>query len=338
MYTDIQNALDNRRVAEENKEYQLLLEETFVDPGVSMDDIIAESFRQEVGALYRLVMKLYDRGVADINGVTSEELTQLSNYISAAEKTLRDYPFVEQLKPRAMEYYTSAVDWVNKNIGELDDSGQPIQLINESQVREYTEAWKYMTTTWKATIDGSRGIEDSVATDNASMKLLSVTANPDFITDAVFELAILPIKINGVNTNRLHLIVHYKGHTYQPVSIHTAEGSDIFKRVLFMQRDNRNKHIIVNNFDVHRTNGRMIPGARKSIKERGIVNDPWDTEYTSNQRQFGITRIRKNPKTGLNDVVLIVPGVKGGIKKELYNFGPSKDLTAGMMFMVINPV
>jgi hypothetical protein len=68
------------------------------------------------------------------------------------------------------------------------------------------------------------------------------------------------------------------------------------------------------------------------------VKDLFNVEYSSDQHTFGITRWRKNIDTGLNELVVIVPGMDGGIKQELYNYGPDTDMKAGTLVMIVNPI
>jgi len=147
-------------------------------------------------------------------------------------------------------------------------------------VDERTEAviqqdWMGITTTWKATYQDSIGIEDAVAQDGS--KLLDVTADPEFITDAVFELTMKKTAgSRGNAVDRVHVIVHYKGKTYTPVAIsvaNNAQGRAFYNAVRLAIANNPGKRIIIKNSAVSRTNGRIKEVEQGSLVEQGIVND-----------------------------------------------------------------
>lgn len=337
--SDIEKAIEAKRAELNAKDLKLLYEESFIEEYRDFGKNVENTFRTEVGEIYKTVLRWYKQGVSSIGDVDGLELTDLDQHIANVEYMIQTFPDYVKNQPGAMQYYDYAIKWLKKTIGDVAPKQTPQMILEKSFVDENSDQWRNMTTTWKASIDGSLGIEDSVAEDNPSMKLLQVTANPDFITDSVFELSILPIKINGKIQNRLHLTVHYKGHTYKPVSLHTAEGSSIFNQVYHLQKTlAKGEKIILDNASVSRTNGRIIVSSLDTLSKKGLVSDPWTIEYSSNQNTFGITRHRKNPKTNLNEIVAVVPGMDGGNKQELYNYGPNTSMNEGMVVMMVKPI
>ena len=329
---------ESQSIPEYTEKENLLIDELFDDEMPNFINTLSESFRLEVGQLYKLLMKIYYKGAKSVQDISAQELGDVDQMIANIEWLLQAYPQLSELKPQVIQYYNSCIKYFEGIVGPYTPKQPPREVLEKNFIEETDPVWRHMTTTWKKTLEGSVGIEDSVALDDHNMKLLQVTANPDFITDSIFELKIIPVTYNGHTFDRLHVIVHYKGHEYSPVSIHTAENNtNLYRAVKSLQSKNPGRKIILQNNNVHRTNGRIIAGQLGTVQNKGLVNNFFDIEYSSNQKKFAITRVRKNPKTQLNEVVAIVPGMDGGHKTELYNYGSNTAMRSGMLVMISNP-
>jgi hypothetical protein len=61
------------------------------------------------------------------------------------------------------------------------------------------------------------GIQESVATDGSNVRLTDVMSEHNFLNDTQFELIFQ-------GNNQPFVVVHYKGHTFSPVFIQTAQN------------------------------------------------------------------------------------------------------------------
>ena len=168
-------------------------------------------------------------------------------------------------------------------------------------------SWKNRTIIYKASNGTSVGIEDAYAEGHEGeeeYKLSRVTTNPDFITNAVFELVSNKVITADNKTKEvLQLKITYNGHTYQPTTIATAhneEGKRFYGRAMAAIRYaiSQGKRVLVNK--VMRSNGRIIPTTPRSMQDSGLISMQknqvgfyiYDVEYTENQDIFGTTVTR----------------------------------------------
>jgi hypothetical protein len=90
---------------------------------------------------------------------------------------------------------------------------------------EDSEDWRLFTATRWSRPGMGNGISESVATDNSNIKLSDCIGDPGFLNEATFELVLMttPEMRRG---NQPFVVVHYKGHTFTPVFIQSAQNQN----------------------------------------------------------------------------------------------------------------
>jgi hypothetical protein len=151
----------------------------------------------------------------------------------------------------------------------------------EQQKQEVVLDWTQHTTTHTHTVDGSVGIEDATAIDDASKKLKHVTGEPDFIANSRFIFGIT--NVNG--KEKITVQVVYKSVTYQPVTVSTANnplGRAFYGKVRKALRQAKANQVVVAT-SVSRTGGKMHAGNAHLMTEAA----PGQTALVSTKRGEG---------------------------------------------------
>lgn len=265
-----------------------------------------------------------------LDGVTMTNAEQLIADLYAIQDEAEQYGIpLNQAVINTVEQNASYLNYLNSNI-----TGQnlPPKVVEPNEVVEGEEAWRKLTTTYKASI------EESVAQDNPNMKLSDVTGNPDFIRNARF---VIGAKGGVINRNRvvITLTITYNGHTYTPVDIHTAEGNNVSVFRTIMRALNAlpdGKALVVPNESISRTFGRFKEGQPGTLEEKGIITDDnlWDVEFTNEQDEFGL--IENIGYGGTAYQAVIKPGQTTTGKTQMYiysNMNDSRPAVGTLVYM-----
>ena len=208
----------------------------------------------------------------------------------------------------------------------------------EQQKQEVVQDWTQHTTTHTHTLDNSIGIEEATAIDDASKKLKYVTGEPDFVANSRFIFGVT--NING--QEKLTVQVVYKGVTYQPVTISTANnplGRKFYGKVRRALRQANSKQVVVAT-SVKRTSGRMHAGIAHLMTE----TVPGQTALVSTKRGEGevyLYDVQLGPQFGRvveqgNMYAVVIPGTNGGQNQTVYMFNNNVEALAGTYAMVLN--
>ena len=156
--------------------------------------------------------------------------------------------------------------------------------------------WSLMTKTrWNRPGVGG-GIQESVATDDSKIKLTDVIGDNNFLDDAQFELVFQ-------GNNQPFVVIRYKGHTFTPVFIQTAQNQNRQKGYSFWNAIKRTLPLAGPNQMVvpvkvsrttgkeKRTNDDGSLAAPRSLFDVGLIRDDnmYELELSVNQDVFGIT-------------------------------------------------
>lgn len=208
----------------------------------------------------------------------------------------------------------------------------------EQQKQEVVQDWTQHTTTHTHTLDNSIGIEEATAIDDASKKLKYVTGEPDFVSNSRFIFGVT--NING--QEKLTVQVVYKGVTYQPVTISTANnplGRKFYGKVRQALRKANSNQVVVAT-SVKRTGGRMHAGNVHLMTEAA----PGQKTLVSTKRGEGevyLYDVQLGPQFGRvveqgNMYEVVVPGINGGKNQTVHTFNKNVEALAGTYAMVLN--
>lgn len=145
-------------------------------------------------------------------------------------------------------------EWV-RLYGPTEITPTPPDVVLPQQARG--DSWvKYTTTHTGNPSSAGYNIEDSVAVDDSKIKLQDVTANPDFIENAIIWFTLRPYG----RGNKIQMNVMYGGHQFTPVDVHTSEdasgaGRVWFSNVVRMITGGNGKFVVPTKGSIHRTNG-----------------------------------------------------------------------------------
>lgn len=316
------------------------IEQSEQDPQQTIDQLIATQYRDQVEQLMTLRNDvLYQKYNSPDGIVEGTALTAADQLISNISALLEKYP--NNFTPEQKSDFEDLVTFFQEELDYQEIQTAP-NVVDERTSAVVEEDWKSLTTTWKGTFEDSIGIEDAVAEDGS--KLLDVTGDPEFITDAVFELTMRRTKgARGKDVDRVHVIVHYKGKTYTPVSISTANtvrGRAFYNAVRLAVRNNPGKRIIIANSAVGRSNGRIKEVERGSLLDQGIINgnNLYDVAYNSTQTQFGLTKKTTDPITGSPITLVQAPGETSTQKRTLHRWTGEGTPEAGAVVMMVEPI
>ena len=310
------------------------------DPNTTLEQMIATQFNDMLQQLEILKNDiLYQKYNSPDGIVGGDGITAAEQLISNVRALLSQYP--DNFSQQNKEDFDYLVQFFQHELDFQEINTAP-NVVDERTEAVIQQDWMGITTTWKATYQDSIGIEDAVAQDGS--KLLDVTADPEFITDAVFELTMKKTAgSRGNAVDRVHVIVHYKGKTYTPVAIsvaNNAQGRAFYNAVRLAIANNPGKRIIIKNSAVSRTNGRIKEVEQGSLVEQGIVNDQnyYTLSYNSIQTQFGVTRKTTDPITGKPITKVQAPGESATQKRTLFDWEGNDIPEAGTLIMMVEPI
>lgn len=280
---------------------------------------------------------LYEKYNSPDGTIDGSALTSADQLLSNLQTLFSKYP--DAFTTELMDEYEYLRQFFADAVGITEPVSIP-QVVNQDTGESITNNYSNLTTTWKSTLDDSIGIEQAKAEDGS--KLLDVTGDPEFITDAIFELVMKVAR----GRNRVHVIVHYKGKTYEPVSILTAnttQGRAFYNAVRLAVINNPGKKIIIRNSAVSRTNGTIKEVALGLLTDQGIINDDnfYDICYNSTQTQFGITKATTDPVTNAPVIEVKAPGESVNQDRTLYVWSGTQvpqNLHSGSLVMFVNPL
>ena len=188
--------------------------------------------------------------------------------------------------------------------------------------------WGIMTKTrWNRPGVGG-GIEESVSEDN-SIKLKDVIGDPEFIQNATFEL----IMQCGKKNDQPWVVVHYKGHSFSPIFIQTAQyqnwsrgysfWSEI-KKALSVKGENQMVvagRVLRTTGKEKRTNQDGTPSSLKSLEQAGLINDSnmYTIEFSVDQQTIGITEVKEDAQ-GRKTIAVYTPSISGRGHQIIYEY------------------
>lgn len=310
------------------------------EPGQTFQQMIATQFKDQIEQLETLKNDVLYQKYNSPNGIVEgDALTAANQLVSNITELLDKYP--DNFTPEQKNDFNYLVQFFQKEINFQTIQTAP-NVVDERTEAAIEEDWKSITTTWKATFEDSVGIEDAVAEDGS--KLLDVTANPDFIMNATFELTMKRTRgSRGGSIDRVHVIVHYGGKTYTPVAISTSntiQGRAFYNAVRMAVANNPGKRIVIRNSAVSRSNGRIKQVDRGSLVDQGIINDNnlYEISYNSTQTQFGITRKTTDPITNAPITLVQAPGESATQARTLFTWTGEGVPEAGTLVMMVEPI
>ena len=201
---------------------------------------------------------------------------------------------------------------------------------DENPINDQTD-WNLLTnTTWYNPKYGE-GLIKSVSTTDSNLRLVDVMNNSDFITNAKFEFVFK-------GANQPFVIVHYKGHTFTPVFVQTANNQNRSRGFAFwtaiktaLQKVLPNQMVspvrVSRSFgSIKRTDDNGNPVPYRSLTELGLINDSnmYELEFSPNQDSFGITEERVN-SDGISVITVYTPSEGGRGHQIIYEYSNSSN-------------
>lgn len=170
----------------------------------------------------------------------------------------------------------------------LEDSGIVVDDAELADAKDLGDLQDW--TTYNTTF--SRSLEESVAEDDNSLRLLDVTSEPDFLNKCEVELDAVD---QGGFTTRIIATFTYNGHRYTPVDVWDASEGDHseFGRLVRTFAKNKKPGTKIVPIRLGRTNGIIFEqpgGTRVSLTEAGLVDDVYSVSFTNDQDEFMLTR------------------------------------------------
>lgn len=216
------------------------------------------------------------------------------------------------LDTETIDKVNRCIEWVQNNVQEV----APVQpIVPPTSIDSYSQpekSWKNTNGLYKDEFNGSTGVSSSVALDDNSLFLSSVTKNADFIDNSEFRLI--------ANNGRIYVQITYGGHTYTPVAFFTARtdaGRKLYGKILNSIRSAKSGQKVIISDGVKRSFGEFIvkeEGQYGSAHEKGMIAlsegesgiNVYDIEYSSTQSNIGITYTREiqngNSKVSITEV------------------------------------
>lgn len=215
----------------------------------------------------------------------------------------------------------------------------------DTSIMDDQENWSLMTNTrWNRPGIGG-GVQESVATDDSNLKLADVIGEHNFLNDAQLELIFQ-------DNNQPFVVVHYKGHTFTPVFIQTAQNQNRQKGYAFWSAIKRalsaaGKNQMVVPVKVSRTTGKEKRtdgtgnlAAPRSLPDVGLITDDnmYTLELSVDQDVFGITE-EVNSSDGSTVIRVYTPLADNKGHSPLYEYSNSSHgdrPSAGVPIMMID--
>lgn len=209
-------------------------------------------------------------------------------------------------------------------------SFQPTTQFDESNIDD-PSSWSLLSnTSWDQKGKGG-GVSESVSTSNSTLRLVDVIGEDDFM-----DIADLEIIFQG--NNQPFLVVHYKGHTFTPVFIQTAQGQNRSRGYQFWSNiktalNAANSNQMVVPVKVSRSlgkekrtddKGNLIQP--KSLFEVGLITEDnmYTFEFSPAQDTFGITEENTNTD-GVSVIRVYTPSMGGKGHQAVYEYTNSSD-------------
>lgn len=279
----------------------------------------------------------------DVKSAAEGLIQDQNKVIEAAAQT--DDPVVHKNAQAAAENNANQANQLQQ-IAEQQATAAAQQEISNTAANAQKEAkqevvvqdWKQHTTTHTHSLDGSIGIEDAVAIDDASKKLSYVTGEPDFVTKGKFVFG----TINWKGQIKLTVQVTYKGVTYQPVTISTSRnplGNKFYGKVMNALREAKSGQIVVPTI-IRRTNGEMRPGDPNLMTTALPGRKPL-VSANPNEGEMYLYDVQLGPQFGRivqqgSMYTIVVPGVNGGKNQPIFTFSNKTEGLAGMYAMILD--
>ena len=181
-----------------------------------------------------------------------------------------------------------------------------------------------------------QGVNSSYATDDSSLKLSDVVAEPEFETESICEVVGKP-QYAGQGVTVVMVSITYHGHTYSPVPLQfadTPDGQALLNQVeQALKSKTDDQHIVLSG--MVRTGGYFKPSnehINPLTSPYYTQNDGYDVEisFTGN---FGIGREDKN-----GVVQITAPNQDGKGRVSIHSFGSAGRGVAGAVYAVVRPM
>lgn len=201
---------------------------------------------------------------------------------------------------------------------------------DESNIDDPSNWGLLSNTSWDQKGKGG-GVSESVSTSNSTLRLVDVIGEDDFM-----DIADLEIIFQG--NNQPFLVVHYKGHTFTPVFIQTAQGQNRSRGYRFWSNiktalNTTNSNQMVVPVKVSRSlgkekrtddKGNLIQP--KSLFEVGLITEDnmYTLEFSPAQDTFGITEENTNTD-GVSVIRVYTPSIGGKGHQAVYEYTNSSD-------------
>lgn len=201
---------------------------------------------------------------------------------------------------------------------------------DESHIDDPSNWGLLSNTSWDQNGKGG-GVSESVSTSNSTLRLVDVIGEDDFM-----DIADLEIIFQG--NNQPFLVVHYKGHTFTPVFIQTAQGQNRSRGYRFWSNiktalNTTNSNQMVVPVKVSRSlgkekrtddKGNLIQP--KSLFEVGLITEDnmYTFEFSPAQDTFGITEENTNTD-GVSVIRVYTPSIGGKGHQAVYEYTNSSD-------------
>ena len=294
----------------------------------SMSDVLAEDTDSITDDVKNAAAKLVEAQDAVVEGAQNTGDTKAHE--NAQKQSEQNAAEAQELQQIAEQQATEAA--------QAELNAKAAETKAEQQKQEVVQDWTQHTTTHTHTLDNSIGIEEATAIDDASKKLKYVTGEPDFVANSRFIFGVT--NING--QEKLTVQVVYKGITYQPVTISTANnplGRKFYGKVRQALRKAKSNQVVVAT-SVKRTSGRMHAGIAHLMTEAA----PGQKALVSTKRGEGevyLYDVQLGPQFGRvveqgNMYEVVIPGTNGGKNQTVHTFNNNVESLAGTYAMVLN--
>ena len=297
--------------------------QTLSTPGFNITPEGSEEIAQTISDLDAIFN--YDEVVDGMIPINSDTYTWYfgdGESIGARRRALQAVGQSEETLPEAIIPERPAEQEQSETTTKFDES-----YINDPN------SWSLLTNTRWSRPEIGNGISESVSTTNKNVRLVDVINASDFITSAKFELVFK-------DNNQPFLIVHYKGYTFTPVFVQTAQGQNRNKGYSFWLELKQKLSKILSNQMVSpirvsrsfgkekRTDDNGNPAAPKSLFEVGLINDSnmYTLEFSPNQDTFGITEQTTN-SDGVSVITVYTPSAGGKGHQAIYEYSNSSNNT-----------
>ena len=211
------------------------------------------------------------------------------------------------------------------------DTTIPRTAFDENAISDPDNWGLLSNTTWNNPKYPDGMMTSSVSTTNKNYRLQDAIGEPEFMTNAKFELIFQ-------DNNQPFVVVHYKSHTFTPVFIQTAQGQNRSRGFKFwndiklaLAKTGKNQMVVP--VKVSRALGKEKrtndDGSRvqpKSMFEVGLINNGnmYTLEFSPSQDSFGITEQHEN-SDGISVITVYTPSENGKGHQAIYEYSNSSN-------------